>query len=654
MAKKIDWSIDGQIDMFSYLADMPTKKQKEEAANVLAAPISFSERKKAILDSAEEYLKKGERLTSLAKDRFGIMLERLSFSATEEKLFSINVPVYSLSSHLVPKIATTVVRPLLKKLTTCDKEDKALEILKSLIDYDIELEKISDGFSRCSATHMLARKSRELLKFTLKEEGWKPLSCYGLQMNAHTGKKKNLLYKDGSMQGDIAEALAWLICLTQYNRAIVNEELIPGIEKKVEKINKGVDSLVLLKNVICNDTTTGRITTWRSDYNDIRELYEAKRAPFVIPKQKYVRPSDDAVEELFKILGVDERALLDSNEASSVMKMQQRNILDVQGEYKSPYAYILTTNLDLAFYAIDPVNWAKHGHKVSYHSFLETLHKDEYDMSDEEDREPKLWAVPHWYDYTPGNFRSIVEGVLEIVFDNYREKVETLKYIKETKSRAKVYQTKKNIPDKVIKQMQESIFNDYFGYVELDSDTDNEKVQAIADEFIAFKETYLKGFDSSKISIRFRKLGNHKAAGLYFPHIGCLCVDFRYPDSLVHEYGHCIDYLMAKATTLSDEPEFFNVQYEYKEAFLDALRASGKSLSGKYDKKYFMQKTEIFARCFEMYVTRTLGMQNSICKPDSDTSFAYPQSERLMHHIDDYFEKLFSMLNADEAEEKVA
>ena len=55
-----------------------------------------------------------------------------------------------------------------------------------------------------------------------------------------------------------------------------------------------------------------------------------------------------------------------------------------------------------------------------------------------------------------------------------------------------------------------------------------------------------------------------------------------------------------------------------------------------------------------MYVTRTLGMQNSICKPDSDTSFAYPQSERLMHHIDDYFEKLFSMLNADEAEEKVA
>lgn len=654
MVKKLKLNIEGQINLFSYMADMPTNKQKEEAANVLAASTSFSDRKKAIMDSADEYLKKGERLTSLAKDRFGALVKRLSFSATEEKLFSINVPVYNISSHIVPKIATTVVRPLLKMLSTCDKEDEAFEILKSLIDYDIAIEKISDGYSRCSATYMLARKSKDLLKFTLKEEGWKPLSCYGLQMNAHTGKKKNLLYKDGSMQGDIAEALAWLICLTQYNRAIVNKELIPSIEKKIEMINKDVNALRVLENVICNDTTTHKFCSWWNDFHDIRELYEKKIAPFVIPKQKYVRPSDGAVEELFKILGVDDSALLDSNEATSVMKMQQRNILDVQGELKSPYAYILTSNLDLAFHAIDPINWAKHGNKLSYHSFLEKLHKDEYEMSDEEDIEPKMWAVPNWYYDTPGNFRSIMEGVLEIVFENYKEKVETLKYIKETKSRAKVYQTKKNIPDKVIKQMQESVFNDYFGYVELDSDTDNEKVQAIADEFIAFKETYLKGFDSSKISIRFRKLGNHKAAGLYFPHIGCLCVDFRYPDSLVHEYGHCIDYLMAKVTTLSDEPEFFNVQYEYKEAFLEALRASGKSLSGKYDKKYFLQKTEIFARCFEMYVTRTLGMQNSICKPDSDTSFAYPQSERLMKYVDDYFAKLFDMLNADKVDEKAA
>ena len=60
-------------------------------------------------------------------------------------------------------------------------------------------------------------------------------------------------------------------------------------------------------------------------------------------------------------------------------------------------------------------------------------------------------------------------------------------------------------------------------------------------------------------SIRFRKLGNHKAIGLYYPLIQCLCVDLRNTTSFIHELGHLIDHCMDDGGQLSEQPAFFNV-----------------------------------------------------------------------------------------------
>lgn len=656
MAKKSCWDIEGQMDLFSYMAEMPTKEQKKAARNVLSEPISFADKKAKILSSAEEYLKKGERLTTLAKERFGEMVKLLTFSETEEKLYNIKVNDYDIKSSLVPKIATTVVRPLLKALTSFDENDEALKTLKALVDYDIDIRRVYvDGelayMDRCGAVYKLKRKSDKLLKLTLKEEGFRNLEIYGFWLNAHPKRSKNVMFKDYSLMGDIAEIIAWLICFTQFNRAMVNDDLKPAIEKKLQ--NYQVDALLLLKKLIVKDTFEGK---WADGYKDIRTLFEAKEAYFGIPLQKRRQPSESAVSEVCKILGYDEdKVVRDSN--TSYESMIDRNRLEVADKDR-PLMYVLTSDIDLAFLAIDPINWTRNVQKkLCYNRFLTPLMKEErYEQQNNPEFAPFVWPEPcnSLYGGATECVIRIMKQVLELVFENYKEKVNTLNYLKETKSRAKVYQTKKNIPEKVVKMMQESIFNDYFGYVEFDEDVDLDKINLIADEFIAFKESFLNKVDTQKVQIRFRKLGNYKAAGLYFPEIGCLCVDIRYPDSFVHEYGHCIDNTLGKNNrNLSDEAEFFNCYYAYKVAFSNAVyhsETAKDTLKGKYNDAYYLQKTEAFARCFEMYVTRTLGMQNNICKQDEKVSFAYPKDDALMEQINSYFDKLFEMLHEQNAE----
>jgi len=654
MAKRNTWAIEGQLDLFEYMASLPTLEQLKAAENVQSEPISFSDKKAQILSSVEEYLQKGERLTTLAKERFGEMVKQLSFSEVEEKLFNIKVNGYSVNEHLVPKIATTVIRPLLKSLTTFDENDKAYQMIKSLVDYDIELRKaVFDGdlgyMDRNYATNRLRRKSNQILKFTLKEEGYRNLEVYGLQLNAHTGRDKNLLFKDRTQMGDIAEIIAWLVCFTQFNKAMYNDELRPVIEEKL--LGERWNNQFIIKGVVAKNTSP---YTWSQDYEDIRSLYEAKKSLIGIPLQKTRRPSDDAIKMICSMLGVEVDSVRTDIDMS-YSSVQDRNRLEIS-EKGIPFMYVLTKELDFAFMAIDPINWVRNtGRKLVYSSFLSPCERVErYAQQNDPDYQPLTWPEPSGglYSGVKGNLLVTISNVLELVFQNYKEKVETLNYLKETKSRAKVYQTKKNIPEKVVKMMQECVFNNYFGYVELDESCDLEKIALLADQFIAFKETYLNKVDTTKVQIRFRKLGNYKAAGLYFPHIGCLCVDVRYPDSFIHEYGHCIDNTVGpKGKNLSDEADFYRCYSAYRSAFYNAVHKSATAkdtLKGKYNDKYYLMKTEAFARCFEMYVTRTLGVQNSICKPDSKIDFAYPYDDRLMEEINKYFKDLFEMLHENE------
>jgi len=636
MAKVKDWTVTGQLNLFEYMAEMPTKTQLKKAENVLA----FKDRKDKILSDADEYLKRGERLTSLAKEKYEQMIKHYALSDIEEKLFSINLKGYSISYEVVPKIATTIVRPLLRSLTTFDENDEALKTLKALVDYDISIRPVDlKGESYRSAVSVLKRLSDKQICFTLKEERYNPLVVYGLQLNAHPKKRKNILFRDESMCGDIAEIIAWLICFTQYNRALVNDELRPAIKKALYGENRR-EPMALFYSLVQKDARYIKDAVVQQNF---RTLLERHPAHIGVTLQKYQLPSETAIDEFCKTFRVEPDAIIRDHLCSN-HEIHTRNRLQINAD-GSPYMYLLTSDLDLVFNVIDPLNWIKTERgKLCYQDFLNKYNGESLREQNDPDFIPIMWSEPSNFSGIKSCIYDNMSEVLKLVFHNYKEKVTARKYLRENKSRAKVFQTKKNIPEKVVNMMQLSALNDYFGYVEFDEECDLEKVQVIVDQFIAFKETYLKNLDTQKVSIRFRKLGNYKAAGLYFPHLGCLCVDFRHPDSFIHEFGHCIDNVQGKLKNLSEQEEFFNTWYLYKEAFIQAFSDSGKVLTGKYDQNYYLQKTEVFARCFELYVTRTLLVSNSICKPDAETSFAYPKDEELMDAINAYFDSLFEKI----------
>lgn len=160
---------------------------------------------------------------------------------------------------------------------------------------------------------------------------------------------------------------------------------------------------------------------------------------------------------------------------------------------------------------------------------------------------------------------------------------------------AKAFMTKKNIAEKVADKMKVSKFlNHGFSFLELDNDTDLEKLESIESEWTV---TYSKlPKFTKKPELRFRKLGQHKASGLYYPTENCVCVDIRNIQSLVHELGHLYDY------TLSDRPlslteDFRPIIHAYRE---NVDKLDEESYVQK-KKSYYLTPTEVFARAYELY-----------------------------------------------------
>ena len=236
---------------------------------------------------------------------------------------------------------------------------------------------------------------------------------------------------------------------------------------------------------------------------------------------------------------------------------------------------------------------------------------------------------------------SVFRAVFDIIYREYLKDVDTEKYLHNLSSeRATVWQTKKNIPESVVNSMEKSSFNNYFGYVEFDEECELEKMDEIAQEFRALN-TILNIHKNEGESLRFRKLGNHHASGLYFPSIHCLCVDIRTPSSMCHECFHMIDHMKGE---LSRKTSFQAVEYLYKDLVCKAVsklpddspfkkRMKG---STKYNERYYFEPTEIFARCGEIYLTRVLNVSNSLCQPEA--SIVYPSDESLLIQIKEYFE----------------
>lgn len=218
------------------------------------------------------------------------------------------------------------------------------------------------------------------------------------------------------------------------------------------------------------------------------------------------------------------------------------------------------------------------------------------------------------------------------------------------------FQDKKNIPAKYSDAAASSFFRKVFGYVEYDESTDIEKLTQLQNEFMAIMN-YFGNPCLDQYSIRFRKLGHHKASGLYYPTMNCLCVDIRTPSSFTHEFFHLMDF---KNGELSLKSHFLAVRNMYEKCLRDLIKSLNdgdsikKVLTGntKYNLKYYLEPTEIFARAGELYMLEFVGIRNSL--NDYVTSFAYPRNEDFLMEVKKYFDYFFeSVLNIITSESKM-
>lgn len=205
------------------------------------------------------------------------------------------------------------------------------------------------------------------------------------------------------------------------------------------------------------------------------------------------------------------------------------------------------------------------------------------------------------------------------------------KYVKTHDGKvATAWMDKKN-PDKVRKDLMENHkLGKTFRAVEIDNDVDPVEYNDFESEVNSTMKKLPRVPEERMPELRIRRLGKHKAEGVFFPHKSTVCVDIRTSEAFVHEMGHYYDLVVHNNASLSKE--FRDITKEYTAA----LEPDNPN---KAD--YYRTPTEIFARGFEIYAHKKLGVDNRLLNPKKFTRFDYtPFTEN-----PDLEKRLFSLLD---------
>ena len=223
-------------------------------------------------------------------------------------------------------------------------------------------------------------------------------------------------------------------------------------------------------------------------------------------------------------------------------------------------------------------------------------------------------------------------------------------------SHAKFFQQKKNINKEKRQAMHKlsDLLKDYVKVVEIDNDVDLNKLNKLIP---TIKETFPllpKAQDGSKPILRFRKLRNLKAIGVYTCFNDTIALDFRSIGNItglqafVHEYGHFLDYHSESETALSiTDSKFVNGVLDPVVNYLKKFRNTGFMNQGKFGFDYLCTPTEVFARAFEVYVS-FLGLNNSLIESKSHYTnwkrAEYACFKDIYQNVSDYFDSEYPSL----------
>lgn len=675
--------INGQYDIYDWLkmlgrlygGNILPWNSTNERANIVTKKEGKTEG-----ETISNYLGAGERLNTLAKEKFNKLMNGITVDTFDEKLLQVySKKDFKASTNIstyIECLAKSFIRPQLKKLTTLDENDAVYTALRKHISIPFSIREAGEEMDYSPAIQNLKyryRKDSNILILSIYEEGFEKIEGAGYKNFDHAKKYDNLKFRTGTSLRivDIAICLSWMLWITIYDKAMNDPDLITQIRDKIWNYDKKrfISSIdCRLEYLIDHASNVNRDENWRITDEDgnMMALLErlsdkSTKTQVCTPYWKGDRPSEAAVS-LFKQIYAYDDAIRPSDYTGE--KLREKQYISMQDSmHKKPYCYIIPKSWEWLIMYKNPSELYKRGlGRVFYNRLLS--HNGNIEKSGPE-YEPDKWMKPAWY-AIDDNQELLMRMAGICYFEKLNDSIKTISYYKEltkSTSHAKSYQTKKAISNKMINYMEKSDFNKAFGYVEVDNDCDIEKVTQLSAEFLSFKETFLPGYDSSEVSLRFRKLGNHKALGLFYPSLNCLCVDINSPSSFLHEYGHSIDYILSGIRGLSSKDDFSRCLTTYKECVLSGLSKEDNAqlkdrLNGtsKYNLSYYFTPAEVFARCFEMYVVRILKVNSSICKPDEKMGVVYPKDDRLEELLKKYFDKLFDSLKqndvADESDKE--
>ncbi|WP_346835933.1 LPD1 domain-containing protein [Paenibacillus polymyxa] len=226
-----------------------------------------------------------------------------------------------------------------------------------------------------------------------------------------------------------------------------------------------------------------------------------------------------------------------------------------------------------------------------------------------------------------------------------RTKAERL--LEEHSTYAKAFQDKKYVSGKVLSVMEKNDFLTHYGKVELDNDVDLVRFNSLELEFNDLKnKIYIP--KASDYSFRIRKLGQHRAAGLHYSSFRATIIDIEHPNAYIHELGHQIDHTMIRNKIMSESLDFLGIIEIYEKLTEESVKHLPNedpfkqtwNGTSKYNRSYYFQPTEVFARAYELYIFKCLQIESSFLKENYDSP-VYPSEKTFLNLIQSYFNNLF-------------
>ena len=270
------------------------------------------------------------------------------------------------------------------------------------------------------------------------------------------------------------------------------------------------------------------------------------------------------------------------------------------------------------------------------------------------------WQENHWLDSFQASFYLIGrmnERTRDYVLLPFLLKkgwaVEELVY-KERKATAKVYETNQTIRKEIRNAMENNAFLSCYGFVELHNSIDLDAFFVLEKNFEELREKIYIPV-CKDYSFRIKKLGQHGAGGLriHDEKVKSVLIDTQNLTAYSHELGHQIDIVCGTEEEFESKgKDFSQILNQYQslvQAYVETLPKNDRFYkrwhgNTAYNRFYYLDNEEVFARCFEMYVYEK-GIRHTSLAKDELSPSVYPVNRELRKQIVSYFDTLLPKTN---------